>query len=245
MGGAQLQAAPAIAAMVAIGKLGMTDTGSASRRRSSGEHYKPLTWAVMVSRGMVSTTTFTRGDFARAFANTRSADADVLAAKQPNDPALIFHTALISLPSIGRNLLDSEGWRYLSSSRRQAHALLVTESGPFAGVNELALRVADDLPFIVKQNGKILKTTILPYDKGLKVPGYSTKPPAAIPSENSEETASLHCSSTTGDTRCVNRQNDNAKTNAPEKIKTYFLTAKKLKLKLYILLKKIIYSGFN
>jgi transcriptional regulator of nitric oxide reductase len=86
------------AAMVAIGKLGMTDTGSASRRRSSGEHYKPLTWAVMVSRGMVSTTTFTRGDFARAFANTRSADADVLATKQPNDPALIFHTALISLP---------------------------------------------------------------------------------------------------------------------------------------------------
>ena len=215
------------AAMVAISKLGMTDTGSASRRRSSGEHYKPLTWEVMVSRGMVSKTTFTRGDFARAFANTRSADADVLAAKQPNDPALIFHTALVSLPSIGRNLLDSEGWRYLSSSRRQSQALLVTESGPLSIANDLALRVADDLPFIVKQNGKTLKTNILPYDKGLKVPGYSTKPPAAIPSENSEETASLHCSSTTGDTRCVNRQNDNAKTNAPEKIKTYFLVIDK------------------
>jgi len=103
----------------------------------------------------------------------------------------------------------------------------VTETGPFAGVNDLALRVADELPFIVKQNGKILKTNILLYDKGLKIPGYSTKPPVAISLENSNQNKVLNCTSATGDPRCLNRQNDSSQTNTPQKMKAYFLVVDK------------------
>lgn len=221
------QSIVASAAMVALGKLGMTDTGGASRRRSSGEHYKPLTWDVMLSRGMVSKTTFTREDLDRAYANTRSSGADALALTNPKEPALIFHTALVSLPSIGRSLLDSEGWRYLSSSRRHAHALLVTENGPLTGIHDLALRVPDELPFIVKQDGKVLKIHSLPYDKGLKVPGYTSKPAVPIQSETTEQNTLLQCASTTGDPRCANRQTVNTPTSSTSPMKAYFLVVDK------------------
>lgn len=221
------QSIVASAAMVALGKLGMTDAGGASRRRSSGEHYKSLTWDVMHARGMITTTTFTRGDVDRAYANTRSSGADALALTKPNEPALIFHTALISLPSIGRNLLDSEGWRYLSSSRRQAQAILVTEDGPLVDIHDLALRVPDEMPFIVKQHGQVLKIQRLPYDKGLKVPGYSSKTVTANQSETSNQNGLLNCSSSTGDPRCLNRLNSTPQTSASHRIKAYFLVVDK------------------
>jgi hypothetical protein len=221
------QSIVASAAMVALGKLGMTDAGGASRRRSSGEHYKPLTWDVMHSRGMITTTTFTRAAIDRAYANTRSSGADALALTKPNEPALIFHTALISLPSIGRNLLDSEGWRYLSSSRRQAQAILVTEDGPLADIHDLALRVPDAMPFIVKQHGQILKVQRLPYDNGLKVPGYSSKTVTANQSEISDQQGLLNCSSSTGDPRCLNRLSSTTQNSAPHRMKAYFLVVDK------------------
>ena len=163
------------ASMVAVDKLSSTGAGnaaSAASRRTSKENYKPLSWDEMLSRRMVGVMTLTRGELDRAYAGTRSAGADKLASTKPDEPALIFHTALISTPSIGRNLLDSEGWRYLNTSRRVAKALLVTESGPMSQVNDPALRVSDALPFVLKQNGQTLKLTRLAYDKELKVPGY-------------------------------------------------------------------------
>jgi polyferredoxin len=121
---------------------------------------------------MVSVTQITRSQIEKAYVGTASAGADTLALKKPNEIVLTFHTALVSIPSIGRSLFDSEGWRYLSSSRRMSQALLITESGALTFIEDESLRVPDALPFEIKQKGQLLKVHDLSYDKGLSVPGY-------------------------------------------------------------------------
>ena len=166
----------ASASKVALAKLSpdvaSSATASAARRRISSESYDVLDWETLLSRTMVSTTQLTRAQLEAAFSHTLSAGADARAKTHPDEIALTLHTALISMPSIGRSLLDSEGWRYLSTSRRQAQAVLVIERGPLANEIDQALRVTDDLPFVLKQNGKSIKLQRIAYDKGLKVPGY-------------------------------------------------------------------------
>lgn len=156
---------------VAEAKLG-ADIAHVARRKSSNENVKHVAWDDLIARGMVSVTQITRNQIEKAYIGTASAGADTLALTKPNEIVLTFHTALVSIPSIGRSLFDSEGWRYLSSSRRASQALLITESGALTFIEDESLRVPDALPFEIKQKGQPLKVHDLSYDKGLSVPGY-------------------------------------------------------------------------
>jgi hypothetical protein len=129
----------------------------------------------MRSRGMVSEFSLTRGEIEKLFAGTRAAGADKSAQSKPDEVALTFHAALVSLPSIGRNLLDEDGWRLLGANRRLSQALMVTESGPLYKMSYESQRIVEDIPFIVSQAGKELNLRPMAYDKGLKVPGYPEK----------------------------------------------------------------------
>ncbi len=201
----------ASAAKVALAKLDPSiAAAAAARRRSTRESFRPLAWDDLIERGMVRTTVVTLADIERAYANVNEPGGGKLEGITPDTPVLTFQVALLGIPSIGRNLLDVEGWRYLNTSRRKSQALLVTESGPLANVMDAvprpivpdarstgdprlaaqaadisatpspppsedairALRVPDELPFVLLQNGKPLKFSSIPYDKGLKVPGY-------------------------------------------------------------------------
>jgi len=133
-------------------------------------HPAELEW-----RGMVQISQITRGQIEKAFIGTRAVGADKLAAKSPDDIALQFHVALVSLPAIGRNILDDEGWRLVAANRRDSHALMVIESGPLAKMMYESQRIADDVPFVLKQNGKTIGLRSIAYDKGVKVPGYPTQ----------------------------------------------------------------------
>ena len=207
----------ASAAKVALSKLDPSiAAAAAARRRSTRESFRPLAWDDLIARGMVRTTVVTLGDIERAYANVNEPGGGKFEGVGPDTPVLTFQVALLGIPSIGRNLLDVEGWRYLNTSRRKSQALLVTESGPLANVMDAiprpivpdarstgdprlaaqvadapaaapvsasdeairALRVPDELPFVLTQNGKPLKFSSISYDKVLKVPGYprSTKP---------------------------------------------------------------------
>ena len=145
---------------------------TSAKQRPQSEDYTPMTWPELLSQKMVSEQNFSRADIEKAFVNTKAAGSDKLAATNPDELALSVHVALVSVPAVGRNLLDNDGWRLLSTNRRSAHALLVTESGPMAKMNYESQRVQEDLPFEVRQNGQVLKLRGMSYDKGLKVPGY-------------------------------------------------------------------------
>ncbi|MFM7698769.1 MAG: 4Fe-4S binding protein, partial [Limnohabitans sp.] len=145
---------------------------SGTQQKPVNESYSPLTWDTLLSRGMVSEQEFTRAQIEKPFAGTKSAGSDKLAAENPDEIALKLHVALVSVPAIGRNLLDNDGWRLLATNRRQAQALLVTESGPMSRMNYESQRIQEDLPFEVRQNGQTLKLRVMSYDKVLRVPGY-------------------------------------------------------------------------
>ncbi len=83
--------------------------------------------------------------------------------------------ALVSLPAIGRNILDDEGWRLVAANRRDSHAIMVIESGPLAKMMYESQRIVDDVPFVLKQDGKTIGLRSIAYDKGVKVPGYPTQ----------------------------------------------------------------------
>ena len=161
------------AAKVAVAKLDASIAASAAaRRRSTRESFQPLGWDDLLWRGMVQTTIITPADIRKAYSNINEPGGGKLEGVADNAPALILHTALLGIPSIGRNLLDGEGWRYLNTSRRKSQALLVTETGPLSTATDAALRVPDDAPFELRQHGKPIKFSIIPYDKQLKVPAY-------------------------------------------------------------------------
>ena len=158
-----------------MGQIAGSSASSSVKRQSEDDSYKPLMWEDLLSRGMVSSMSITRGEIEQLFAGTRAAGADKLAATKPDEVALTFHAALVSLPSIGRNLLDDDGWRLLGANRRLSQALMVTETGPLYKMNYESQRVVEDIPFVVSQAGKELKLRPMAYDKGLKVPGYPDK----------------------------------------------------------------------
>ncbi len=158
----------------ATGQIAGAQAGAASggAQKAANEHPAKLDWSQLVWRGMVSEQSFTRADIEKAFAGTKSEGGDKLAETAPQETALRVHVALVSLPVIGRNLLDEEGWRLLSTNRRTAQALMVAESGPMARMLYESQRMAQELPFVLKQNGQELSFRGMSYDKGMIMPGY-------------------------------------------------------------------------
>ncbi|NBY33942.1 MAG: hypothetical protein EBQ68_08035, partial [Betaproteobacteria bacterium] len=152
-----------------MGQIAGSSASSSVKRKAEDDHFKPLAWDTLLSRGMVSEFSLTRGEIEKLFKGTRAAGTDKLAESKPDEVALTFHAALVSLPSIGRNLLDEDGWRLLGANRRLSQALMVTESGPLYKMNYESQRIVEDIPFIVSQGGKELKLRPMAYDKGLKV----------------------------------------------------------------------------
>lgn len=152
--------------------LGEGDVVALTRGNALNAEVKPLHWEQMLSRHMVEPMSLTRGQIEKAFAGTKAAGADKEAAAKPGEMALQLHVALASLPSIGRNLLDAEGWRLLTANMRDGQALVISESGPLYKMQYESQRIVDDIPFVLKQDGKTLTLRSIAYDKGLVVPGY-------------------------------------------------------------------------
>lgn len=110
----------------------------------------------------------TRGQLEAAFAATRAAGNDSRAVAMPQELALEFHTAVVSIPQVGRNLLDDMGWRQLGANlRRASQALLVVETGPLVRMAYESQRAEDPLPFVLRQDGRELKLRSMAYDREL------------------------------------------------------------------------------
>lgn len=147
--------------------------GAAEKSARRSARHTVMTWEELVAKRAVQAVRLTRGQIESRFVGTRAAGNDKLAATAPQDTAVAFHVAFVSIPQIGRNLLDAAGWRQLSANlRRASHALLVTESGPLAQMAYESQRAQVAVPFVLRQGGHELSLRAMPYDKGLAVPGY-------------------------------------------------------------------------
>ncbi len=145
--------------------------GSATRRMA--ERRSQMDWAELTDKRLVQSLVLTRGQIERAFAGTRAEGNDKVAASQPDQTAVELHVALVSVPQIGLNLLDTAGWRQLSANlRRASQAVLVTEGGPLSKMAYESQRVQTAIPFVLRQGGRELNLRSMAYDNGLAVPGY-------------------------------------------------------------------------
>ena len=142
--------------------------GKRAQRRASDVEVRALGWAQLQSRRMVDTTQLTRAQVEAAFKGTRAAGADSEAALRPDELAIRFDVALVSLPQVGRNLLDDKGWRLVEANLRGGEAILVSDSGPLSDL----LRGArgGSLSFTLAQDGKPLKFRQIGYEEGLTLP---------------------------------------------------------------------------
>ena len=153
-----------------------TATGGAKAARRV-ERTSPMGWQELLDRGAVQTMALTRGQLEAAFANTRAAGKDTRAATDPGEIALEFHTALVGIPQIGRNLLGDAGWRQVSANLRRANqALLVVESGPLVRMAYESQRAEDPLPFVLRQGGSELKLRAMAYDQEIASMPASSQP---------------------------------------------------------------------
>ncbi len=154
----------------ALGEAALAGVGSDPKRaarRARDAEVRPLDAAQLIRRGMVERSVFTRADLERAFAGTRAAGKDKHAAERPDEVALEFDVALVSLPHIGRNLLDEPGWRRVEASLRGGEGVLVIERGPLSEPQR-ERRAAATLPFRLVQNGVELPLRRLAVEDGLR-----------------------------------------------------------------------------
>ena len=108
-----------IAALESGGTGGLNAAAARGARSSRlSERHTPMRWRELLEQGAVQSLSLTRSQIETAFAGTRAAGADKRAATAPNEAALSFHTAFVSIPKIGRNLLDDAGWRQLNADRK-------------------------------------------------------------------------------------------------------------------------------
>ncbi len=161
-----------VSTVLALGPEALANNGASGarrvQRRATDVEVRALDWAQLQSRRMVESTRFTRAQVEAAFKGTRAAGADADAALRPEETAIEFQVALVSLPQIGRNLLDDKGWRLVEANLRGGEAILVSDSGPLSDL----LRGArgGSLSFTLAQDGKPLQFRQLGYDEGLKLP---------------------------------------------------------------------------
>jgi NosR/NirI family transcriptional regulator, nitrous oxide reductase regulator len=84
----------------------------------------------MVETGLFKSFVLTNADIEKAFAGGDGAGLDEAALARPGDVFFDMQLALVSVPSIGRSLLDDASWRRLSGRMEEGdHALLVRWRG--------------------------------------------------------------------------------------------------------------------
>ena len=164
------------AAQVAQSKIPHSGEGMAAKNRagaslgrSQSDNYTPLSLAELLHHGLVTRTPVTVQNLQDMFAQSKAPFDDLQAHMLPYEEALVFHTALLADPLVGRNLLDDEGWRYVTNKRRTQQALLITLSDPLHLLLGQGKWKMDKIPFTLVQNSKEIQLIQVDFEKSLRI----------------------------------------------------------------------------
>jgi NosR/NirI family transcriptional regulator, nitrous oxide reductase regulator len=110
-------------------------------------------------------------DVEKAFAGTNGAGLDETALSRPEDVFSDMQVALVSVPSIGRSLLDEASWKRLSGRLEEGdHALLVRWRGRHAPVSERFVAGTPPDRLTLSQGGLPIEMRDLNLDLRLREP---------------------------------------------------------------------------
>ncbi|MSQ66265.1 MAG: 4Fe-4S binding protein [Limnohabitans sp.] len=167
------------AAMVAMAKLNISADSAAAKamanatqKRAHSDSYTPLKWDALIDNHLVTRTRVSVQQLSDTYAGSNAPVNDLQTQLKDDQDGMVFHTTLLADPLAGRNLLDAEGWRYVTNKRRTQQALLVTFNDHLDLLNKRDKWLTEPQPFTLLQNGKDIKLQLIDYEKGMSVPGY-------------------------------------------------------------------------
>ena len=128
------QSVLAAALMVSRGKLGFgggRDPDQIARVRQ--DMFESMDPAKMLREGLVKRLRISNHEIEQLFADSAGAGLDAEALAHPDAGFIDLYIACVSVPSVGRNLLTTAGWRKLKSRLEDGdHALIVMSSGRYS-----------------------------------------------------------------------------------------------------------------
>ncbi len=101
-----------------------------------GDLYQPADWAELTGNGAIRRLHLTRGQVDEAFKGSEAEGIEEAAPEQVDEPFIDLYTAHLNAPTIGRNLLGDNQYRFLMESLKpgeQAIAVLGSGSYSFKG----------------------------------------------------------------------------------------------------------------
>jgi NosR/NirI family nitrous oxide reductase transcriptional regulator len=115
--------------------------------------YEPHTLRELMDFGLIKHVILRNSDIERKFAGTAGAGLDPEALRDPDGIFIDMYLAYVSVPSIGRNLLQPAGWNNLSNRLEPGdHALLVMSKGRYSIAGDDFIRGTVPDRLILKQD---------------------------------------------------------------------------------------------
>ena len=133
--------------------------------------YAPMEWDALIKAGLITQKTFSNRDVETAFKGTVGQEQDPPALQQPDGSFIDLYAAYLTVPSVGRNLLTTDGWRVLQGRLDPGdHALLVISRGRYSFVGEEFIRGAVPDRLTLQQEGLPMELRDLDLDASLRLP---------------------------------------------------------------------------
>ena len=148
------QSALASALKVARKKLGFAQGRDPDQiARIKNDFFEKLDVGSMLARGMVTRLRVRNRDVERLFAGTPGEGTDPVALADPDADFIDLYLAQVSIPSVGRNLLDQRSWTKLVGRLDEGdHAILVMSQGRYSVLAEDFVRGSITDRLVLKQD---------------------------------------------------------------------------------------------
>jgi NosR/NirI family transcriptional regulator, nitrous oxide reductase regulator len=163
-----MQAAVKIAG-AKLGIVGSVDPEKLAKLRS--DIFEPSDWEGLSKAGLIQGALFKQDDIEKAFEGTRAANQGAPVGLQGDQTAIEFRVAMLSLPQVGRNLLDDAGYKKIEFNLKNGmHSLLVVSRGPYSFIGDDFVIAGGLNRLVLKQGESEIELKDFVYDHGLKLP---------------------------------------------------------------------------
>ena len=119
---------------VARKKLGFSGSHDPDQiARVKATYFEPLTGAQLVGKNLIAHLALANREVEKAYTGTPGEGLDMDGSADPDGMFIDLYSALVSVPSIGKNLLDAASWERLSGRLEKGdHAILVMWGGRYS-----------------------------------------------------------------------------------------------------------------